>query len=126
MILPLLMLIAAADDCDDPVTQIEMTLCARADYERADVELNQQWKSTLAEMRRMDKESAGYGYRPPGYADALLASQRAWIAYRDAQCTVEGQENRGGSAEPMVVNMCLARMTRERTAVLAGLIGNSE
>ena len=124
MILPLLMLIAAPEDCDNPVTQIEMTMCARADYERADIDLNKQWKTTLAEMRRMDKESAGYGYRPPGYADALLASQRTWIAYRDAQCTVEGQEMRGGSGEPMLVNMCLARITRERTAALAGMIGN--
>ena len=49
-----------------------------------------------------------------GADKALLAAQRAWIAYRDSQCELAGFEARGGSMEPMLVSGCLADLTRKR------------
>jgi uncharacterized protein YecT (DUF1311 family) len=56
----------------------------------------------------------------PGYEETLKKAQRAWIAYRDAVCEYEGYEARGGTMEPMLVNGCLARLTRTRTKELLG------
>jgi uncharacterized protein YecT (DUF1311 family) len=49
-----------------------------------------------------------------------MASQRAWIAYRDAECIWQGFEAHGGSMEPMLVNACLAEKTTQRIKELQG------
>jgi len=69
-------------------------------------------------MKRRDADGAGRF----GYAAATLASQRAWLAFRDAQCAIEGGEYAGGSMQPMVRSGCLARLTRERTAQLKDMM----
>ena len=55
---------------------------------------------------------------------ALLACQRAWLTYRDAQCLIEGYAARGGSMEPMLLSGCIARLTMARTQALRDLIEN--
>jgi uncharacterized protein YecT (DUF1311 family) len=44
----------------------------------------------------------------------LVASERAWIAYRDAQCSFEGTTMLGGSGEGVIVGGCLYQKTAER------------
>lgn len=91
-----------------------MTRCAGLDFERADRELNAIWPEIRQEAQESD-ESTGNGH---DYRDALMASQRAWLAYRDAECTWQGFAAHGGSMEPMLVNACLARLTEERIKAL--------
>ncbi len=103
-----------ADDainCNDPPDQSSMTRCAGIDYDKADKELNALWPSIKASAEDSDKgASAAEG----GYVKALMASQKAWLAFRDAECTWQGFQAHGGSMEPMLVNGCLAAVTRER------------
>ena len=123
MILPLLMLIAAQDapiDCDKQETQLDMNECAGRAYLEADQAMNKQWKVTLAAMRERDK-GPDDGFGPPS-AQLLLEAQRAWLAYRDAHCRVEGQYARGGSMQPMLVSMCKTQLTAARTEDLRQLI----
>ena len=105
---------AWADDpinCKDPPDQNSMTRCAGIEYDKADKELNALWPEVKAAAEDSDKAaSAGEG----GYVKALMASQKAWIAFRDAECTWQGFDSHGGSLEPMLVNGCLARLTQER------------
>jgi len=103
---------ARADDapnCKDPQDQSSMTQCAGLDFEKADKELNALWPKMKADAEASDKDAG-----KTEYADALLASQRAWITFRDAECTWQGFEMHGGSGEPMLVNGCLARLTKQR------------
>ncbi|MGB7372826.1 lysozyme inhibitor LprI family protein [Pontixanthobacter sp.] len=111
-----------AIDCEEPMTQMAMNHCAFQDYMEADMGLNTQWALTSAAMKRRDKDSppAGRDDRP-GYFDALLAAQRAWIRYRDAHCQSEGYRARGGTLEPLLVSSCKAHLTRLRTADLEEL-----
>lgn len=105
---------ARADDainCKDPPDQSSMTRCAGIDYEKADKELNKLWPEVKARAEENDK---GASAEDGGYAKALLASQKAWIAFRDAECTWQGFVSHGGTMEPMLVNGCLATLTRER------------
>jgi uncharacterized protein YecT (DUF1311 family) len=99
-------------------TQAQMTAQAGADFRRADAAMNAQWTRTLAQMKRRDAEG-GAGFR---YAAALLDSQRAWLAFRDRQCTIAAAEFAGGSLQPMARGQCLARLSRERTAQLKDLM----
>jgi len=79
--------------------QQEMNQCAEADYQKADAELTKVYA-------KLDK------------TPELRAAERAWIAYRDAECTYETADNRGGSMEPMIYSGCMATMTKQRIAVL--------
>lgn len=86
-----------------------MTLCAGLDFEKADKELNALWPTLKSDAEASDTAAGTHEY-----ADALLASQRAWITFRDAECIWQGYDAHGGSLEPMIVNVCSARLTRER------------
>ena len=100
--------------CDNQQTQIEMNACAAIDFDRADTELNAEYRRTIAWARDADREERAAGDDRPGDEATLREAQRAWIAFRDAQCRLEGYEARGGSMEPMLYEGCRARLTRER------------
>ncbi len=123
-------------NCKDPIAQQEMNWCAGQDYAAADAELNAQWKITVEAMKRRDaevgeefgplnpaipREGAAARMAYTGHFTALLEGQRAWLAYRDAQCRLEGYQFLGGSAQPMIVSGCLAALTRHRTKELRDL-----
>lgn len=109
-------------DCSDAQTQMKMNICAYRDFEDADKRLNEQWVITSGKMKQADDERGWPEDGRPSYYDALLEAQRAWLAFRDANCRVEGYKLRGGSAEPMEISGCMANMTRARTTELRELI----
>ena len=102
-------------------TQAQMTAQAGVELRRADAVMTAQWRRTYTAMKRLDAPdtSRGGGF---GYAAALLASQRAWLKYRDAQCVIEGAEFAGGSLQRMTRATCLTRLTRGRTRQLETLL----
>lgn len=115
---------ASAEDqpiikCEDAVTQSDMTLCAVQEHEAADKMLNEQWPKTKKAVADWD---AALEEHQRGGVDALMKAQRAWIQYRDGQCEVEGFSVRGGTLEPAIVELCLAELTRKRTAELKALV----
>lgn len=105
-------------DCSSAISQLEMNYCAEQDWTRADDALNAEYKAAMAMLRAHDKTN------PSEFpeADRLQKAQRAWISYRDLACESEGFAMRGGSAEPLLIYGCLARMTEQRTADLRGMI----
>lgn len=111
---------AAQDiDCNNAVTQLDMTLCAKKDWEAADVELNAAYKSAMAAMKQTDKDLPE---DLKGAAETLRIAQRAWIPYRDSACDSYGFLARGGSMESMLVLGCRADLTRKRTSELTELV----
>lgn len=101
-------------NCDDPQNQMEMNSCAGQDFARADAELNRIWPGLIANAREADRElDRSYDTRP-GSEATLREAQRAWIAFRDAHCTWQAYEARGGSMESMLYGACRADLTRER------------
>ena len=120
MTLSLAILLIAAPSCEAAMTQAEMNRCAADDFAMADLDLNAQWKVTAAVMRAQDAARDPADKRP-GYYAALLAAQRAWLAYRDAHCVSEGYIMRGGSAEAMMIAGCKATLSRARTDQLKTL-----
>ena len=110
MVLIAIFLAAAA-----PVqSQMELTMRAGDAARAADAEMNAQYRQTMARMKLMDDGMASDATAGPSYQNALLAAQRAWLKYRDAECVVEGYEFRGGSAQGMAGAQCIANLTRAR------------
>ncbi|HVI06279.1 MAG TPA: lysozyme inhibitor LprI family protein [Sphingomicrobium sp.] len=90
------------------LTQMGMNMCAGREFERADRDLNLEWA-----------KAKGWAKDDPQTSRLLLRSQRAWLKYRDAQCELMADEDRGGSIAPLEQGKCLTGMTRERTEALA-------
>jgi uncharacterized protein YecT (DUF1311 family) len=97
---------ALALDCADE-TQVAQDLCADASYQKADAALNRSYKEIL---RRLKGDSAT--------TKLLIDAQKAWIAYRDAECAFSSSANKGGTIYPMVFSICLEGVTKKRIAEL--------
>jgi uncharacterized protein YecT (DUF1311 family) len=128
--LSLALLLAAQDpqwNCENPQAQQEMNYCAARDFERADAELNNVYRTAIERAREADGEYAGLADGAGGPSDGLPGeeatlreAQRAWVSFRDAHCRLESFEARGGSMQPMLDAGCRATLTRARTAELRG------
>jgi uncharacterized protein YecT (DUF1311 family) len=116
----------ATDPCDDPQTQQAMNACSAREFTAADATLNEQWALTVAEMKDLDRALPEGGDGQPGYYDALLAGQRAWLAYRDAECRSESFFTRGGSLQPTLEMQCKTYLTELRTEQLRVLAAGPE
>ena len=82
-------------------SQGEMNRTAADDYKKSDAELNRVYKKLMAKQ-----DATG--------AAKLRKSQRAWIAFRDAEMAFAGDEFRGGSAEPLSIYGAGNRLTQAR------------
>lgn len=102
-----LMLPAAhADECMDAAQdQASMTACAAQAYQASDAELNR----LFHEIRQRLGDDAETRM-------LLRDAGRAWIAFRDAECAFAASAVAGGSAYPMVHDLCLDDLTQSRIA----------
>jgi len=110
-------------DCENPVTQLDMNICAGNDFVDADEALNAVYGNVTAAMRDKDAELGELSPRPRRRGRCAEEGATAWIAYRDEHCEVAGFEVRGGSMEPMLISGCMAELTRARTKELQALLG---
>lgn len=76
---------------------------AQQELKTADAELNTLYKDI---QRRLADNS--------DMLRLLTSAQRAWIAFRDAECGFSSAEVQGGSAYPQVVAACRAGLTQRR------------
>jgi uncharacterized protein YecT (DUF1311 family) len=44
----------------------------------------------------------------------LIAAERAWVAFRDAECEFDAADSIGGTIYPMIYSGCLERLTKAR------------
>lgn len=103
-------------DCVNAESQMEMTYCAEQDWNDADADLNDAYKDAMVALKQVD---ANLPQGDRHAAEYLRQAQRDWISYRDNACAAEAYPMHGGSAEPMVIYGCRARLTRERTEGLS-------
>lgn len=110
--------LAARADCAEAVTQVELTQCAYLDWQAADAALNLAYSLARGTMKSIDLALEAHDR---GAERALREAQRAWIIVRDESCRAQAWTMKGGTAEPMVLYGCMARMSEERAAFLRGL-----
>lgn len=103
---------ALAQECDrNDQSQTGMNICADVDFKASDAKLNADYGQI---MKRLSDN-----------ADArklLQGSQRAWIAFRDAECKFSSSGVEGGSIYPMVYAGCLQGLTDARVEQLGSYL----
>ena len=93
----------AADkvDCKNAQTQMDMDFCAGRDFTAADAQLNALYKKLVALLDAHERVS-------------LVKAQRAWLAWRDAECDYRTISSEGGSIRPMLIGECDTELTANR------------
>ena len=103
--LRLLAVPAEAPDCSAPTRQADMNRCAYDDFLAAN-------GAQAAVLKGLSQ-----GLAVPD-RHRLRTAQKAWIAWRTAQCEFESGGSSSGSAREMARWRCTARLARERTVAL--------
>jgi uncharacterized protein YecT (DUF1311 family) len=115
-----------AVDCNNPTGGIDLE-AAQANYEcsekariSADAKLNQVYRELMGSLRDSPEQET----MPK---KQIVAAQRAWVAFRDAECDFRTSLN-GGAHQWLIVNhsQCLAELTVERTKVLQGYVEQAQ
>ena len=96
------------DPCKSRANQLELTQCSDRQLVKSDAVLNQTYRKLLADLD--DKHRA-----------LLQKAQRAWVAFRDADCDLDASTALGGSMYGMLVADCRAAMTDTRVKDLKAL-----
>jgi uncharacterized protein YecT (DUF1311 family) len=109
-------------DCNNPITQADINVCASRDAKAADAAMVTEYQIATVILGNMDREIDRKYDKRPSFSAALLSSQRAWLAFRKAQCEVEGYAARGGSIENMIVDECIAAVSEQRTKQIRDML----
>jgi len=83
-------------------TQAAMNAQARAEFERADAELNKTYEALLKKLPDAERK------------EKLKQSQRAWLAFRDAEAAFAADQARGGSIAPTIRYETMTELTQQR------------
>lgn len=105
-------------DQPDGQTTIGMTQCAQSETEAWDVLLNSEYKAARAWTKAADEGETAEPQMFAVRADELLAAQRAWIAFRDANCRAAYGIYGSGSMRNIAGSQCKLRMTAKRAIEL--------
>ncbi len=105
---------AATIDCDNAMSTVEMNVCAERELDAADAQLNAEFKNAIASIGKSSSEKP---YDAKSWEASLRASQRAWIAFRDADCKdLVPYSWTGGTGTTSAVLGCMSAKTKARTA----------
>lgn len=107
---------ALSQDCapsDD--SQMCLNQRAGAEYRLEDDKLNNAYGEIL---KRLADDAEG--------RKSLQAAQRAWIAFRDAECAFANDKSKDGSIHPLLMGQCLTALTKARTDQLGAYLNCEE
>jgi len=111
--LTLLLLTPPPPDCRNPGTWATQTVpqeCAVRPLEIPETEMNRALAEAVRELRAIDRANRGLNAE-----QKLMASQRAWIAYRGAHCALAGLQAIDVDLQGTLVDRCRVEMTEQRT-----------
>ena len=94
---------AVAVDCDNASDQATMNQCAAQQNAAADKELNALYQQITSRFKGN-----------PDNKKLLVGAQRAWVAFRDAECKFSASGVEGGSVYPLIYSNCTSELTKAR------------
>ncbi|MGC5702170.1 DUF1311 domain-containing protein [Pseudomonas sp. NFXW11] len=95
--------LAQADECSNAPTQADLNLCANAQSKAADKQLNALYQQINQRLKDQ-----------PHSKKLLVSAQRAWVAFRDAECGFSTSGVEGGSLYPLAYSQCITAVTKTR------------
>ncbi|HTH27634.1 MAG TPA: lysozyme inhibitor LprI family protein [Sphingobium sp.] len=93
----------AEQNCGDLTNQTDMNICAGKAYQKSDAELNKLYREIEGRLKD-DADTK----------KLLVSAQKAWVAFRDAECNFSSSPVAGGTAYPLISSMCLDNLTKVR------------
>jgi len=111
------------DPCPNAKSQLDLNDCYSNLYQSADAQLNATYNNVVGFMKKnlllaQHDNNAALVTHNETSLNKLLAAQRAWLAYRDANCDSIKFQYEGGSIQPMIWSQCMAEATKQRIAIL--------
>jgi uncharacterized protein YecT (DUF1311 family) len=94
---------AFAVDCENATDQATMNQCAAQQNAAADKELNALYQQITTRLKA-----------EPERKKLLVGAQRAWVAFRDAECKFSASGVEGGSVYPLIYSSCTTDLTKAR------------
>jgi uncharacterized protein YecT (DUF1311 family) len=104
--------------CDKAKTTVYMISFADRELSKHDAAMTRTYRALAERAKSMNTPEQGYGPPP---LDALQQSQRAWLAFRDADCHWKSTSFYGGTGQAVIAANCRAIMTRDRSAELRSM-----
>jgi uncharacterized protein YecT (DUF1311 family) len=98
---------AIKPDCQTMPTQLDMNFCAAQSARVADRKLNLAYQ----QLRTKYQQASGYKVN---LESKLVASQQAWIQFREKNCEFSKSRFEGGSIAPLIYHSCLEKFTQQR------------
>ena len=111
-----------SDPCQDKPngsTTIGISECLVREQSAWDTILNENYKDSMKTAKETDKRIKHDGTGSGGVADSLVKAQRAWIAYRDAECDRVWALSQEGTLRTVASASCLNDLTAQRAIALA-------
>jgi uncharacterized protein YecT (DUF1311 family) len=115
---------AKPEPCPDAKSQPDLNECYGKLYQSADTQLNATYNNIVGFMKKnllvaQHDNNAPLATHNEASLSKLLAAQRAWLAYRDANCDSVKFQYDGGSIQPMIWSQCMADTTQQRITTLS-------
>ena len=95
--------------CHNDGSGRDSAVCAYAELTKADAQLNDAYQKALDLLGSADQTDVKV---------ALVAAQRAWVKFRDADCHVQDRIFQNGTMRAALVEACLKDRTEQRTKEL--------
>lgn len=112
-----------SDETEGGWSNLGMTACIRVEGQLWDELLNEEWGMVTIWAENGDiSEAEFFGEQFSGRSKALLSAQRAWIAFRDAECELQYARWGSGSMRHPSHAACVSDMTAERVIALVSLM----
>lgn len=109
---------ACMDSQDGGHTTLGMSSCLGAEADVWDLFLNVEYLATMALSKVADEGEAEFSPAFANRVESLRAAQRAWIAFRDAECSLAYAQWGSGSMRNIAGADCRMKMTAKRTLEL--------
>jgi uncharacterized protein YecT (DUF1311 family) len=106
---------AKSDPCKKQDNTIEINECGQAVLKAKDAELNKVYQELMKSLTPMDKtDTTDYA----GTKKELAEAQRAWIKFRDADCSAVYKNWEQGTIRGIKYLACMTAHTEQRTKEL--------
>lgn len=94
--------------CEGAKSTLQINECFAKELKKAEAEVNKIYQLSVKKLE-------------PDDAALLRKAQRAWLAYRDAQCEAEHALWGGGTGGPAALMSCRVELTRQRVAEIQNI-----
>lgn len=105
-------------DCSAARASAEVEHCAALAQQKTEEALNVTYKTLVTELSRPDTEQDHY----TAYRKQLLVAQRAWIAFRDADCAAQHEMHRTSAIGNTLLLNCKQQRAEQRIKELQNYV----